>query len=79
MRIGQGGTKGVGEAVVATLLEVGVAVLATARSQPETPAHAGEFVAAAPKIIMGSLGGIPIGRPAKPAEEADLIAFPASP
>jgi NAD(P)-dependent dehydrogenase (short-subunit alcohol dehydrogenase family) len=27
------------------------------------------------KIIMQSLGGIPIGRPAKPAEVADLIAF----
>ena len=27
------------------------------------------------KIIMQSLGGIPLGRPAKPAEVADLIAF----
>ena len=27
------------------------------------------------KIIMQSLGGIPIGRPAKPEEVADLIAF----
>ncbi len=31
------------------------------------------------KIIMDSLGGIPIGRPAKPREVADLIAFVASP
>jgi len=31
------------------------------------------------KIIMESLGGIPLGRPAKPGEVADLIAFLASP
>jgi NAD(P)-dependent dehydrogenase (short-subunit alcohol dehydrogenase family) len=31
------------------------------------------------QIIMKSLGGIPIGRPAKPKEVADLIAFLASP
>lgn len=31
------------------------------------------------KIIMDSLGGIPLGRPAKPREVADLIAFVASP
>ncbi|RDJ22036.1 SDR family NAD(P)-dependent oxidoreductase [Bosea caraganae] len=30
------------------------------------------------KIIMDSLGGIPIGRPSKPAEVANLIAFLAS-
>lgn len=33
----------------------------------------------AKKIIMDSLGGIPIGRPAEPKEVADLIAFLASP
>lgn len=31
------------------------------------------------RIIMNSLGGIPLGRPAKPSEVADLIAFLASP
>ena len=31
------------------------------------------------KVLMSSLGGIPIGRPAKPQEVADLIAFLASP
>jgi len=31
------------------------------------------------QIIMNSLGGIPLGRPAKPGEVADLITFLASP
>ena len=31
------------------------------------------------RIIMNAIGGIPLGRPAKPSEVADLIAFLASP
>src|SRR4029077_9776507 len=31
------------------------------------------------KIVMASLGGIPLGRPAKPREVADLVAYLASP
>ena len=37
--------------------------------------HAGTDYADEHKIIMASLGGIPLGRPALPAEVADLITF----
>ena len=39
---------------------------------------AGPDVEGGKKIIMEALGGIPIGRPSKPAEVANLIAFLAS-
>lgn len=41
--------------------------------------EAGTDYAGGKRIIMDALGGIPLGRPAKPAEVADLIAFLASP
>jgi NAD(P)-dependent dehydrogenase (short-subunit alcohol dehydrogenase family) len=41
-----GGTKGVGEAVVAALRAAGATVLTTARSRPENPASADHFIAA---------------------------------
>ncbi|OJA05159.1 SDR family oxidoreductase [Halomonas sp. QHL1] len=41
--------------------------------------EAGTNYAGGKQIIMNSLGGIPIGRPSKPAEVANLIAFLASP
>ena len=42
-------------------------------------AQAGTDYEGGKQIIMKSLGGIPLGRPAKPEEVADLIAFLASP
>lgn len=42
-------------------------------------AKAGTDYEGGKRIIMDSLGGIPLGRPAKPREVADLIAFLASP
>ncbi len=41
--------------------------------------HAGTNYEGGKRIIMDSLGGIPLGRPAKPIEVANLIAFLASP
>src|SRR5260221_3643424 len=45
----------------------------------ELAASKGTDYEGARKFLMDSLGGIPIGRPAKPNEVADLIAFLASP
>jgi NAD(P)-dependent dehydrogenase (short-subunit alcohol dehydrogenase family) len=45
----------------------------------ELAASRGTDYEAARKALMNSLGGIPIGRPAKPREVADLVAFLASP
>ncbi|HSI40374.1 MAG TPA: SDR family oxidoreductase [Xanthobacteraceae bacterium] len=42
-------------------------------------AKAGTDYEGGKKIIMDALGGIPLGRPSKPAEVANLIAFLASP
>jgi NAD(P)-dependent dehydrogenase (short-subunit alcohol dehydrogenase family) len=42
-------------------------------------AHSGTDYEGGKQIIMKSLGGIPLGRPAKPKEVADLIAFLVSP
>jgi len=45
----------------------------------ELAASKGTDYAGAKQALMDSLGGIPIGRPAQPAEVADLIVFLASP
>jgi NAD(P)-dependent dehydrogenase (short-subunit alcohol dehydrogenase family) len=42
-------------------------------------AQAGTDLEGGRKRIMDSLGGIPLGRPAKPSEVVDLIAFLVSP
>lgn len=42
-------------------------------------AHAGTDYEGGKKLVMNELGGIPLGRPAKPGEVADLIAFLVSP
>jgi len=44
----------------------------------ELAAKQGTDYDGARKLLMDSLGGIPIGRPAKPSEVADLVAFLAS-
>ncbi|HEY5803476.1 MAG TPA: SDR family oxidoreductase [Lysobacter sp.] len=42
-------------------------------------ANAGTDYEGAKQMVMNALGGIPLGRPAKPSEVADLIAFLVSP
>src|SRR5467141_1181137 len=65
-----GGTKGVGEAVVAALREAGATVLTTARSRPEYLPHPDQFIAVdvstaegcavVAKAVRDRLGGIDI-------------------
>ena len=45
----------------------------------ELATNRGTDYESARKVLMNSLGGIPIGRPAQPSEVADLVAFLASP
>ncbi|AKF03970.1 SDR family oxidoreductase [Sandaracinus amylolyticus] len=52
---------------------------AATRLAERLAAQAGTDYEGGKKIIMGSLGGIPLGRPATPREVADLITFVASP
>src|SRR5438128_1024282 len=49
------------------------------RGDEEIARKNGTDYESARKIVMDSLGGIPIGHPAKPNEVADLVAFLASP
>ena len=52
---------------------------AAVRLVAELAEKAGVDQATARQRLMDSLGGIPIGRPARPSEVADLVAFLASP
>lgn len=52
---------------------------AAVRLVTELAKNAGTDYATARRDLMNSLGGIPIGRPARPKEVADLVAFLASP
>ncbi|HWR04700.1 MAG TPA: SDR family oxidoreductase [Humidesulfovibrio sp.] len=52
---------------------------AAVRLAQRLAAEAGTTYEGGKKIIMDSLGGIPLGRPARPGEVADLITFLVSP
>lgn len=52
---------------------------ASVRLGERLAAQAGTDYEGGKRIVMQSLGGIPLGRPARPEEVADLIAFLASP
>jgi NAD(P)-dependent dehydrogenase (short-subunit alcohol dehydrogenase family) len=52
---------------------------ASVRLAERLAAEAGTDYEGGRRIVMQSIGGIPLGRPAKPEEVADLIAFLASP
>ena len=52
---------------------------AAVRLATELAKKSGTDYEGAGQSLMKSLGGIPIGRPAKPKEVADLVAFLASP
>lgn len=52
---------------------------AAVRLAQRLAAEAGTTYEGGKKIIMDSLGGIPLGRPARPSEVADLITFLVSP
>jgi NAD(P)-dependent dehydrogenase (short-subunit alcohol dehydrogenase family) len=84
-----GGTKGIGQAVAARLREADARVLTTGRTRPTDLTDANSFTAAdittadgcaaVANAVRERLGGIPIGRPARPSEVAELVAFLASP
>jgi hypothetical protein len=65
-------------AMIAQRSGVIIQVTSTQRELPlpeSTIAHVGTDYEGGKQIIMDSLGGIPLGGPAKPAEVADLVAF----